>query len=472
MSTPELQTNLAVVGAGPGGYPAAFHAADLGLSVVLIERDAAPGGVCLHRGCIPSKALLHAANLVQDAREAAARVTFAAPAIDLERLRAWKQSVTAGLTTGLTALTRQRGITWLQGEATLLDAQTLQVRAPDGAATVVRFEHAILATGSEPVWPSFLPPRSAALVDSSGALDLARLPETMLVLGGGYIGLELGQVYAAFGTRVSVVEKMPSLLPGVDPDLVGVLAARVQAQCQEVMLGTRVVEVREDGSQVLAVLEGSDGQRRERRYEQVLVAVGRRPVTAGLGLETTRVQVTPQGFIAVDEQRRTAEPSLLAIGDVAGAPMLAHKATHEGRAAVEALHDGKTVYAPRAIPAVVFTDPEIAWCGLSEDEARRQGLNVRCGTFPWQASGRAATLGRRDGLAKIVAETDSGRILGVGIAGPGAGELIGEGVLAIEMGAVAEDLALTIHAHPSLSETLMEAAERVLGQSTHWFQRL
>ncbi len=471
-SVQELQARLAVVGAGPGGYPAAFHAADLGLSVVLIDREPTPGGVCLYRGCIPSKALLHAANLVQDAREATAiGVRFGAPALDLERLRAWKQSVVDGLTAGLAALTRQRGITFLRGQAELCDARTLRVTAVDGSATLVHFEHAILATGSEPIRPDFLP-RTPTILDSSGALDLARIPASLLVMGGGYIGLELGQVYAAFGSRVSVVERKAALLPGVDPDLVGVLAARVKTQCEEVMLSTRVVGVHEDGSQVRVVLEDGTGQRLERRYEQVLVAVGRRPLTTGLGLETTRVQLTPQGFIAVDEQRRTAEPSILAIGDVAGQPMLAHKATHEGRAAVEAVHDGKTVYAPRAIPAVVFTDPEIAWCGLSEEEARRQGLSIRCGVFPWQASGRAATLARRDGLSKIVAAADSGRILGVGVAGPGAGELIGEAVLAIEMGAVAEDLALTIHAHPSLSETLMEAAERVLGQSTHWFQRL
>jgi dihydrolipoamide dehydrogenase len=472
MKAPDLSTRLAVIGAGPGGYPAAFHAADLGLEVVLIDRDPTPGGVCLYRGCIPSKALLHAANLVQDAREAAALgVTFGAPAIDLERLRAWQQSVIHGLTTGLSGLTRQRGVTFLQGQARLTDAHTLQVLGPGGTETSVRFEHAILATGSEPIRPAFLP-SSPRIVDSTGALAIPRIPQSMLVLGGGYIGLELGQVYAAFGARVTVVEMKASLLPGVDPDLVGILAARAKTQFEEVMLNTRVVAVRDTEEGVLTTLQAADGQRFDRTYEQVLVAVGRRPLTAGLGLETTRVQVTPEGFISVDEQRRTAEPSILAIGDVAGQPMLAHKATHEGRAAVEALHDGKTVYAPRAVPAVVFTDPEIAWCGLSEDEARRQGLAVRCGTFPWQASGRAATLGRRDGLTKIVAEADSGRVLGVGIAGPGAGELIGEGVLAIEMGAVAEDIALTIHAHPSLSETLMEAAERVLGQSTHWFQRL
>jgi dihydrolipoamide dehydrogenase len=472
MKAQELRTQLAVVGAGPGGDPAAFHAADLGMQVVLIDRDPTPGGVCLYRGCIPSKALLHAANLVQDAREAAAiGVTFGSPVVDLERLRAWQQSVVRGLTTGLGGLTRQRGVTFLQGQATLADAHTLRVVGPGGESTTVRFEHVILATGSEPVWPGFLP-RSPRTLDSTDALAIPRLPGSMLVLGGGYIGLELGQVYAAFGTRVSVVEMKASLLPGVDPDLVGVLATRVRTQFAEVMLNTRLAEVRDTGAAVTAVLEGSDGRRFERTYDQMLVAIGRRPVTAGLGLENTRVQVTPQGFIAVDGQRRTAEPSILAIGDVAGQPMLAHKATHEGRAAVEALHDGKTVYVPRAIPAVVFTDPEISWCGYSEDEARRLGMDLRCGTFPWQASGRAATLGRRDGLTKIVAEADSGRVLGVGVGGPGAGELIGEGVLAIEMGAVAEDIALTIHAHPSLSETLMEAAECVLGQSTHWFQRL
>jgi dihydrolipoamide dehydrogenase len=309
-------------------------------------------------------------------------------------------------------------------------------------------------------------------MDSTAALEIAEIPERLLVLGGGYIGLELGQVYAAFGTAVSVVEMQTALLPQVDPDLVKPLASRLKHEFHEIMLNTRVTAMRDTGSEVEVDLEASDGTTRTETYGRVLVAVGRRPVTSGLGLENTQVKVDDKGFVTVDEHRRTTEPTIYAIGDIAGQPMLAHKATHEGRSAVESIHGEKAIYDPRAIPAVVFTDPEIAWAGLSEDEARRAGFDVRIGAFPWQASGRAATLDRSEGLTKIIADAEDGRVLGIGIAGPSAGELIGEAVLAIEMGAVAEDLALTIHAHPSLSETIMEAAERVLGQSIHYFQRL
>jgi dihydrolipoamide dehydrogenase len=309
-------------------------------------------------------------------------------------------------------------------------------------------------------------------MDSTAALEIAEIPRRLLVLGGGYIGLELGQVYAAFGSEVSVVEMQTSLLPQVDPDLVKPLASRLEREFKQILLNTRVAAMRDTGEAVEVDFESEGGDKTSESYDRVLVAVGRRPVTAGLGLENTRIETDGQGFVKVDERRRTAEPTIYAIGDIAGQPMLAHKATHEGRSAVEAIHGGKAVYDPRAIPAVVFTDPEIAWAGASEDEARRQGFDVRVGTFPWQASGRAATLDRAEGLTKIVADAADGRVLGVGITGPSAGELIGEGVLAIEMGAVAEDLALTIHAHPSLSETIMEAAERILGQSTHFFQRM
>ncbi|MDX9979700.1 MAG: dihydrolipoyl dehydrogenase [Lentisphaeria bacterium] len=472
MKTSERHTQLAVVGAGPGGYPAAFHAADLGMKVVLIDRDENPGGVCLYRGCIPSKALLHAAQLIQHAREAAAiGIRFPDPEVDFARIRAWRDEVVGKLTGGLGQLTRQRGIDFIQGTAQFRDGTSLAVAGPDGEETVVHFEHAILATGSVPAIPRFVP-ESPRIMDSTAALEIAEIPRRLLVLGGGYIGLELGQVYAAFGSEVSVVEMQASLLPQVDPDLVKPLASCLKREFKQILLNTRVAAMRDTGAAVEVDFESESDGKTSQTYDRVLVAVGRRPVTAGLGLETTRVETDDQGFVKVDEHRRTAEPAIYAIGDIAGQPMLAHKATHEGRSAVEAIHGGKAVYNPRAIPAVVFTDPEIAWAGASEDEARRQGFDVRVGAFPWQASGRAATLDRAEGLTKIVADAADGRILGVGIAGPGAGELIGEGVLAIEMGAVAEDLALTIHAHPSLSETIMEAAERILGQSTHFFQRM
>ncbi|MDT8392096.1 MAG: dihydrolipoyl dehydrogenase [Lentisphaeria bacterium] len=467
-----MKTQLVVIGAGPAGYPAAFHAADLGMDVILIDKDKHPGGVCLYRGCIPSKALLHAANIMVAAREAEAiGITFQEPTVDMDKLRQWKCSVVDKLTGGLGQLTKARGITFIQGTARFNDARSITVTKPDGDTHVVNFEHAVIATGSVPVMPGFLP-KSPRIIDSTGALALDDIPKTMLVMGGGYIGLELGQAYASLGTRVSVVEMQASLLSGVDADMVRVLSDRVKEQFEAVMLNTRLTSLTDEGDTVKAEFEKADGKPFSASYDKVLVAVGRRPVTDGLGLEKTNVKLTSEGFIEVDDRRRTAEPTILAVGDIAGQPLLAHKATHEGRSAIEALRDGKTIYDPRAIPAVVFTDPEIAWCGVTEDEARRQGMDVKIGTFPWQASGRAATLDRSQGVTKIIADAKDERVLGVGVAGHGAGELIGEGVLAIEMGAVAEDVALSIHAHPSLSETIMEAAEQVMGQSTHFFQRL
>lgn len=468
-----IRTQLLVLGAGPGGYPAAFHAADLGMRVTLVDRDPNPGGVCLYRGCIPSKSLLHAAQIVHAARTAGKLgITFGEPRIDFDVLRAWKTSVVEKLTGGLGGLTRQRGIQYVRGSGRFTGPDCAVVALADGRGDQeIVFEHAILATGSEPSRPGFLP-ASPLIMDSTGALALETLPPRLLVMGGGYIGLELGQVYATFGCKVTVVEMKPSLLPGVDPDLVKPFAKVAAGQFHKLMLETGVTSVSPRGEVVAVSFKDKHGTVFEEEFDRVLVAVGRRPVTAGLGLDAAGVRVTPQGFVAVDAQRRTSAPRIFAVGDVAGQPMLAHKATHEGRCVVEVLHDGKAIYDPRAIPAVVFTDPEIAWCGLTEDEARRQGLDIRVGLFPWQASGRAATLDRPDGATKIVAAGDTGAVLGVGVAGHGAGELIGEGVVAIEMGAVAEDLALSIHAHPSLSETIMEAAERVMGQSTHYFQRM
>jgi dihydrolipoamide dehydrogenase len=462
---------LAVIGGGPGGYPAAFHAADLGMQVVLIDREPNPGGVCLYRGCIPSKSILHAASAIQMAKDAPdIGITLGEPTIDLAKLRRWKQGVVEGLTSGLGQLTKQRGITYIQGEAQFSDGSTISVRSSDGMNHVISFEHAIVATGSEPTALPFLPD-SERIMSSKNALDLKDIPEKLLVIGGGYIGLELGQAYNALGSNVAVVEALPYLLPGIDRDLAVPLTKRLEKRFSAIMTKTKVTGAAESPRGIVVSFDGPDGQLEE-TFDAVLVAVGRRPSTRNIGLQDAAIDIDEQGFIKVDGQRFTSNRAVQAIGDAAGQPMLAHKATHEGRMAVEALNDGKTVYDPIAIPAVMFTDPEIAWCGLTEDEARRTGRSVRIGKFPWQASGRAATIGRQDGLTKVIADEESGIVVGVGICGDRAGDMIGEGVLAIEMGCVLEDIALTIHPHPTLSETIMEAAERAMGgSSTHFFQR-
>ena len=463
-------TDLAVLGAGPGGYAAAFLAADLGMQVVLIDTEPDPGGVCVYRGCIPSKALLHAAKLLEEARHASAfGIDFGAPAIDLAKLRAWKDQVVAKLTGGTGQLGRLRKIRYVQGRASILDPRSFEVETAKGKDRI-EFQHAVLATGSRPATVPGLDLASPRLMDSTSALELPDIPRTLLVVGGGYIGLELGTVYAALGTKVTVVEMTAGLLPGADRDLVAVLAKRVEAICEGVLLNTKVVGMKEEADGLRVTFEDADLQRRDQVFEKVLVSVGRTPNSAIPGLQATKVQLDARGFIKVDAARRTAEPTLYAIGDVAGEPMLAHKASHEGRAAVEAIHGEDVVFAPNAIPAVVFTDPEVAWCGLTEEQARREGRRFEVAKFPWGASGRATTLGRNDGLTKILVEVGSQRVLGVGIVGSGAGELIAEGVLAIEMGAVAADLKMTIHPHPTLSETVMEAAEMFFGQSTHAYR--
>jgi len=464
-------TRLAVVGAGPGGYTAAFLAADLGLQVTLIDPEPNPGGVCLYRGCIPSKALLHVAKLLRETRAAADwGVSFGEPQIDLKRLSAWKDEVVARLTEGTGQLARRRDVVTIRGRARLLDAHRLEIETLEGERRSLGFEHAILATGSLPSTPPGFPPSSARIWDSTRALALGEIPAKLLVVGGGYIGLELGSVYAALGSRVTVVEMMSGLLPGADLDLVRPLARRLEEQLEAILLETRVVSIHEQKNGVKVALEGRGGVRSEHRFDRVLVSVGRRPNTESLGLERTRVRLDDAGFVIVDEQLRTAEPSLHAIGDLVGQPMLAHKASHEGRVAVEAIAGHKVAFRPAAIPAVVFTDPEVAWCGLTETAARREGRAVRVARFPWAASGRAATLGRDDGVTKLLIDPDTERVLGVGITGPGAGELIAEGVLAVEMAALASDVKLSIHPHPTLSETLMEAAEVHFGQSTHVYR--
>ena len=460
-----------MLGAGPGGYAAAFLAADLGQEVCMVDPEVHPGGVCLYHGCIPSKALLHVARLLRESQEADAMgVTFTKPKIDLDRLRAWKDGVVGKLTGGLGELRNRRRISFIQGRGRFLDARRLFVETPDGADRILEFRHAVIATGSRPATLPMLPEDSGRVLDSTRALTLPDIPRRLLVIGGGYIGLELGTVYAALGSRVTVVEMTGSLLPGVDPDLVRPLEHRLRAALEAVLLNTRVAAVQERSGGLRVAFESDASDVPDATFDRVLAAVGRLPNSDDLGLETTRVQIDERGFIRVDEQRRTAEPSLFAIGDVAGQPMLAHKASHEGRVAVEAIAGGPAAFEPRAVPAVVFTDPEIAWCGLTEGEARAGGRQVEVARFPWAASGRAATLGRSDGVTKLILDPGSERVLGVGLAGPGAGELIAEGVLAVEMGATASDLKLCIHPHPTLSETVMEAAEVFFGQSTHVYR--
>src|SRR5918993_394067 len=467
----DTATDVAVIGAGPGGYAAAFYAADRGMRVALIDPAPNPGGVCLYRGCIPSKALLHVAELVNEAKHAEAwGVSFKTISIDLPKLRAFKDKVVAQLTGGVGQLSKQRKIAYVRGTASFRDARTLEIAVEGDAGGVLRFQHAIVATGSRPATIPGLTIESPRVMDSTTALELPDIPKSLLVVGGGYIGLELGSVYAALGSKVTVVEMTDGLLPGADRDLVNILAKRIGQICEAVWLHTKVTGMKEAKDGITVTFEG-EGKSGDQTFDRVLVSIGRRPNSAIPGLDKTKVEVDKRGFIVTDKSRRTGEPSIYAIGDVAGEPMLAHKASHEGRAAVDAIAGDRNVeFAPAAIPAVVFTDPEIAWAGLTETEAAKQGIKVTIAKFPWGASGRAISLGRTDGVTKLIIHPESERVLGVGICGPGAGELISEGVLAIEMGATAQDMALTIHPHPTLSETVMESAEVFFGHATHVYR--
>lgn len=461
---------LVVLGAGPGGHAAAFLAADLGLQVLLIDEEPNPGGVCLYRGCIPSKALLHVAKLLGEAKHASAwGIEFGEPRVDVDKLRGFTQGVVERLTGGLGQLARQRKIPYLRGRATIVDNHTLSVALTEGGTREVTFEKLILATGSRPTTLPNVSLSAERLLDSTGALEMKRVPKSLLVVGGGYIGLELGTVYAALGSEVSVVEMTDGLLPGADRDLVNVLAKRVTQMCKQVLLNTKVVKMEEQGDEVAVTFEG-EVEPKTQTFDQVLVSIGRRPNGHIPGIEKTAVKVDERGFIDVDPQRRTAEPHIFAIGDVAGEPMLAHKATYEAKIAVEHIAGHKVAYEPAAIPAVVFTDPEIAWCGLTETEAKKTGIAIEVAKFPWGASGRATTMDRNDGLTKLILEPKTERVLGVGIAGVNAGELIAEGVLAVEMAANASDLKFTIHAHPTLSETVMESAEVFFGTATNFYR--
>ena len=461
---------VAVIGAGPGGYAAAFLAADRGMQVTLIDMEPNPGGVCTFKGCIPSKAVLHATRVLDEARHADGfGVTFGKPSIDLGRLRGWKDAVVRKQTGGLGLLAKARKVEFIQGRASIVNPKTLSVDTGKGERKV-EADTIIIATGSRPSTVPNVSIDSPKLLDSTSALDLPDVPNRLLVVGGGYIGLELGTVYAALGSKVTVVEMTDGLLPGADRDLAAVVAKRMERTCEAILLQTKVTGVKDDKSGLSVSFEGTAAPKGAQNFDRVLVAVGRRPNSAIAGLDKTKVQVDQRGFIEVDGQRRTAEPSIFAIGDVVGEPMLAHKASHEARVAVEAIAGHPTVFEPRAIPAVVFTDPELAWAGLTEADAKKQNRAVAIAKYPWAASGRAGTLDRPDGLTKLVIDPESERVLGVGIVGSGAGELIAEGTLAIEMGAVAADLKLTIHPHPTLSETLMEAADVFFGESVHVYK--
>ncbi len=464
---------IAVIGAGPGGYAAAFLAADLGMNVTLVDPELNPGGVCLYRGCIPSKALLHVAKLIEESEQAKNwGVDFARPNIDVARLRTWKEGVVKKLTGGLGILSKQRHVTYIQGRAAFENSTTLRVTKTDTTQTNLSFDRIIIATGSRPAIIPALKIDSPRLMDSTGALNLEEIPRSLLVVGGGYIGLELGSVYAALGTRVTVVEMLPGLLPGADRDLVLPLHKRLENMFEAILLNTTVSSLKEEGSGIRATFEGKDlrDDQREKVFDRVLVSVGRKPNSEIPGIEKTQVRVAARGFIEMNKQLQTADPSIYAIGDVVGEPMLAHKAMHEGRTAVEAIAGHKVAFEPNAIPAVVFTDPEVAWAGLTETQAEKENREVKVAKFPWGASGRAVTLDRPDGLTKLIIDPQTERVLGIGIVGVGAGELIAEGVLAIEMAALAKDVALTIHPHPTLSETVMESAEVFFGTSTDVFR--
>lgn len=467
-----MHVPLVVLGGGPGGYAAAFLAADLGLDVALVERDERLGGTCLLRGCIPSKALLHVGRVLAESREMEDwGIHFKKPTIDLAALRARKEKVIATLTGGLATLSRRRNVKMLHGTARFTNSTTLEIAAPEpgGASQTLTFDHCILASGSRPAKIPAFDVGSPRVMDSTAALELADVPESLLVVGGGYIGLEMGTVYAELGSRVTVVELTDTLLPGADRDLVKPLQKRLEGLFEAILLNTKVVKIEAGAKSVKVHFEGPGGAS-TKDFGRVLVAVGRRPNSDGLGLENTAVKVSPKGFVEVDDRQRTADPHILAIGDVCGEPMLAHRASHQGKVAVEALHGEPAVFAPRAIPAVVFTDPEIAWAGLTEQEATAAGRAVEISRYPWAASGRAHALGRTDGLTKILVDPETDTVLGLGIVGPGAGELIAEGVLAIEMGCSARDLTESIHPHPTLGETVAFSAENYFGVATEIYR--
>lgn len=460
------ETELLVIGGGPGGYAAAFRAADLGLDVTLVDRTGLLGGECLFRGCIPSKALLHVSELLYDVRHAAHMgITINPVKIDINLLQKWKNKVTSGLADGLAYLCKKRGIQLIQGQAIFEGSQSARIF--DADVSHIRFEHAVLATGSEarPLPEMTFSPGSR-IMDSNQALALQEIPGSLLVIGGGYIGLELGMVYNALGAEVTLVEQTPGILPGVDRDLTAPLLRRLKSSFEKILFESTITRLEEEAEIVSVAMKTPDGDY-EHRFNQVLVAIGRRPRTDDMGLGATKIRLDDHGFIRIDDRQRTDDPSIFAVGDVTGGMMLAHKATREGKVAAEVITGKPSAFDARAIPAVVYTDPQVAWCGMTETTAKATGKKVRVEKFPWKASGRASTMDAPDGLTKLILDPESGRILGVGVVGRHAESLIAEGVLAVEMGALAEDLALSIHPHPTLSETEAEAAELFTGSATH-----
>ena len=465
-----LQTEIVVLGAGPGGYAAAFYAADQGKKVMLVEREERLGGVCLNEGCIPSKALLHAAKLISEAEESGFRgIHFEKPKIDLDQMRTWKESILTKLSQGVSGLAQRRGVHVVTGRGYFEDSSTLRVETTSGQQ-FVSFDKAIVAVGSKAALPRAFDLGNPRIMTSTEALDVEDIPKSLLIIGGGYIGLELGTVYATFGSEVVVAEVLGTVLAGADADLVRPVVRRAEKLFKEIRVDAKVLTMATAGKQISVTTE-HDGKKLKELYDRVLVAVGRAPNSDNLGLENTKVKRDDKGFIEVNERQQTADTKIYAIGDIVGGVLLAHKASKEARVAVEVIAGEPSAFEDVIIPAVVFTDPEIAWCGLTEAEAKESGIVVQVAKFPWSASGRALSFDRTDGLTKLVIEPESERVLGVGIVGAGAGELIGEGVLAIEMGATARDLAESVHPHPTLAETIAECAEAFFGTATHTYTR-
>src|SRR5262245_34372728 len=462
-----IKTEIVVVGAGPGGYAAAFYAADKGKKVILVEKDKRLGGVCLNRGCIPSKALLHATKMIGEAKESSRRgITFDPPRIEVEKLRTWKESILEKLGKGIGSLARSRGVEVLQGRGYFEDSQTLRVETAEGQR-FINFEKAIIAVGSKSAMPKAFDLGNPRVMTSREALEVEEIPGHLLIVGVGYIGMELGTVYASLGSKVVVVEALDSILTGADADLVRPVMRYAEQNFREVRLKTKVAKMATAGKQIKVVMQDSEGKEREELFDRVLVSVGRVPNCDDLGLENTKVERDDKGFIKVNSQQQTSDPNLYAIGDIVGGVLLAHKASKEARIAVEVITGEASTFDNVVIPAVVFTEPEVAWCGLTEAQAKTKGIQVQIAKFPWAASGRALTFDRTEGVTKLIIEPETERILGVGITGHGAGELISEGVLAVEMGATVRDVAEVVHPHPTLSETLMQAAEVFHGTATH-----
>jgi dihydrolipoyl dehydrogenase len=463
-------TEILVLGAGPGGYTAAFYAADKGKKVTLVEQNRRLGGICLNVGCIPSKALLHATEILAEATVSAHRgIELGQPKVDLDKLRSWKEGILEKLGQGIKSLAQQRGVQVVHGRGHFEDSQTLRVETAEGQK-FIRYQKAIIAVGSKPTMPNAFDLGNKRIMTSSEALELPDIPQDLLIVGGGYIGMELGTVYAALGSKVVVLEALPSILTGIDPDLIRPVARTAQKAFKEIRLNTKVLKMATAGKQIKVTMEVNQASREE-LYDRVLVSVGRSPNYADLGLENTKVTKDDKGFIQCNPQQQTEDPNIYAIGDVNGGALLAHRASKEAKIAVDAMLGEPSAFENIVIPAVVYTHPEVAWCGLTETEAKQKGIEIKVAKFLWGASGRALTLDRPDGLTKLVIDPDTERILGVGIVGAGAGELISEGVLAVEMGATARDIADSVHPHPTLSETLMEAAESFYGTATHTLSR-